>query len=54
MKTYKDEDKKNYIDKDGLAEPILVLNRGYGKGSYILNYCSIKFKSNEFMMSSQN
>jgi hypothetical protein len=41
MKTYKDEDKKNYIDKDGLVEPVLVLNRGYGKGNYILNYCLI-------------
>ena len=41
MKTYKDEDKKNYIDKDGMSEPILVLNRGYGKGSYVLNYCLI-------------
>lgn len=41
MKTYKDEDKKNYIDKDGLSEPILVLNRGYGKGNYVLNYCLI-------------
>jgi hypothetical protein len=41
IKTYKDEDKKNYIDKDGLAEPVLVLNRGYGKGSYSLNYCLI-------------
>jgi hypothetical protein len=41
MKTYKDEDKKSYIDKDGLSEPILVLNRGYGKGSYVLNYCLI-------------
>ena len=41
MKTYKDEDKKNYIDKDGLSDPVLVLNRGYGKGSYVLNYCLI-------------
>ena len=41
IKTYKDEDKKNYIDKDGLVEPVLVLNRGYGKGNYILNYCLI-------------
>ena len=41
MKTYKNNDKKNFIDKDGLNEPILVLNRGYGKGSYDLNYCLI-------------
>ena len=34
-------DKKNYIDKDGICDPILVLNRGYGKGSYVLNYCLI-------------
>jgi adenine-specific DNA-methyltransferase len=41
IKTYKNQDKKNYIDKDGLGEPVLVLNRGYGKGSYVLNYCLI-------------
>ena len=41
IKEYKDEDKKNFIDKDGLDDPILVLNRGYGKGSYVLNYCLI-------------
>jgi len=41
MKEYKDKDKKNYIDKDGLGDPVLVLNRGYGKGNYVLNYCLI-------------
>jgi hypothetical protein len=41
IKEYKDEDKKNYIDKDGLSDPVLVLNRGYGKGNYVLNYCLI-------------
>lgn len=41
IKTYKNDDKKNFIDKDGLNEPILILNRGYGKGNYDLNYCLI-------------
>ena len=40
-KTYKDINKKNYIDKSGLKEPILLVNRGYGKGRYIFNYCLI-------------
>jgi tRNA1(Val) A37 N6-methylase TrmN6 len=41
MKQYKNNKKKNYINKDGLDKPILVLNRGYGKGKYILDYCLI-------------
>ena len=38
---YKDKTKKNYIIRDGLNDPILVVNRGYGKGKYIFNYCLI-------------
>ena len=38
---YKDKTKKNYIIRDGLNGPILVVNRGYGKGKYIFNYCLI-------------
>jgi hypothetical protein len=38
---YKNDDKKNYIIKEGITEPILVLNRGYGKGKYHFNYCLI-------------
>lgn len=35
---YRDEKKKNYIMKEGHTEPVLVINRGYGKGQYVFNY----------------
>jgi len=43
-KKYKDEDKKNFIDLDKLnkkpiLKPLLVVNRGYGKGEYTFSYC---------------
>ena len=38
---YKDPSKKNYIEIDGLTGPLLVVNRGYGKGKYTFNYCLI-------------
>jgi len=41
IKKYSNKDKKNYIDKKGNKEPIIVLNRGYGKGKYKLDYCLI-------------
>jgi len=41
IKKYSNIDKKNYIDKKGIKEPVLVLNRGYGKGKYKLDYCLI-------------
>jgi hypothetical protein len=41
MKTYSNPKKKNYIDKEGLTELILVVNRGYGVGSYVFEYCLI-------------
>jgi tRNA1(Val) A37 N6-methylase TrmN6 len=40
-KTYKNEQKKNYIDKDGINDLMLVVNRGYGTGKYNFNYCLI-------------
>jgi tRNA1(Val) A37 N6-methylase TrmN6 len=33
----KDHQKKNYIDKEGISCPMIVLNRGYGKGKYKFN-----------------
>ena len=36
---YKNDKKKNYIDKEGIKGPMLILNRGYGVGSYKFNYC---------------
>lgn len=41
MKTYKNGDKKNYIDKPGTNRPMIVINRGYGVGEYKFNYCLI-------------
>ena len=41
MKTYSNLAKKNYIDKEGLDEILLVVNRGYGVGSYDFKYCLI-------------
>jgi type I restriction-modification system DNA methylase subunit len=46
IKTYTNKAKKNYIDKVGNKEPILVLNRGYGNGEYTFNYCLINEKDN--------
>ena len=41
-KKYSNEDKKNYIQRTGLTEPLLVINRGYGMGKYTFNYCIIQ------------
>ena len=41
---YKNNEKKNYIDKEGLDDLLLVVNRGYGKGEYKFNYCLIDIK----------
>jgi tRNA1(Val) A37 N6-methylase TrmN6 len=38
LKNYKNNYKKNYIDKEGLSSPVLLLNRGYGKGVYKFEY----------------
>ena len=37
--------KKNYINKKGLTGPILLINRGYGNGSYHFTYCLIDIKT---------
>jgi len=41
LKEYSNKDKKNYIDKPGSTDVILVINRGYGVGDYHFNYCLI-------------
>lgn len=41
IKQYKNDEKQNYIDQEGITEPILVINRGYGKSKYKFNYCLI-------------
>jgi hypothetical protein len=37
--TFKNEEKKNYIKKKGITQPMMVINRGYGKGKYKMEYC---------------
>jgi tRNA1(Val) A37 N6-methylase TrmN6 len=49
MKQYKNPTKKNYITKEGKTGPMLVLNRGYGKGSYKFDYCIIDI-SNPYLI----
>ena len=41
VKEYSNKEKKNYIDKPGSTDVILVINRGYGVGDYHFNYCVI-------------
>ena len=41
LKKYKNEDKKNYINKKGETDLVLVVNRGYGVGNYKFEYCLI-------------
>jgi type I restriction-modification system DNA methylase subunit len=44
MKSYKNEEKKNYIDKPGINRPMIIINRGYGIGEYKFNFCLIDEK----------
>lgn len=46
IKNYSNEEKKNYINKKGSVEPLLVINRGYGVGKYSFNYCLINENEN--------
>jgi len=41
LSTFKNPQKKNYIDKPGINEMRLIINRGYGKGEYIFNCCIV-------------
>lgn len=52
-KTYKNAEKKAFIDKAGIQTPMIVLNRGYGVGEYQFDYCFISpeiIGSNEFLV----
>ena len=46
VKKYNNSEKKNYIKKEGNNEPLLVINRGYGKGEYKFEYCLLEGKFN--------
>ncbi len=50
IKTYNNTSKKNYIDKEGITGPLLVINRGYGKGNYIFEYCLINEDGFEYLI----
>jgi adenine-specific DNA-methyltransferase len=41
LKTFKNEEKHQYIKKDGRIDPVLVVNRGNGNSTYKLNYALI-------------
>jgi len=42
IKDFKNEEKKQYINRDGRIDPVLVVNRGNGNSDYKLNYAIIK------------
>jgi tRNA1(Val) A37 N6-methylase TrmN6 len=44
IKNYTNTSKKNYINKAGYKEPLLVINRGYGTGNYNFEYSLINIK----------
>jgi hypothetical protein len=41
LKSFKNEEKHQYIRKDGKIDPILVVNRGNGNSAYKLNYALV-------------
>jgi len=41
VKKFNNELKKNYINKKGLNELCLIINRGYGKGNYKFSYALV-------------
>lgn len=48
---YSNEEKKQYINKDGIKHPTLVINRGYGVGSYNFSHCIInETESREYLI----
>lgn len=40
--TYANPEKKNYIQRKGNNEPVLLINRGYGVGTYHFTYCLLE------------
>jgi len=46
---HKDTRKKHYIDKKGFSKPLLLVNRGFGKGDYKFEFCLINMNK-EFLM----
>lgn len=50
MKKYKNNEKKNYINKKGYNKPLFVINRGYGTGKYNFNYAIIDYDNLEYLV----
>jgi|LauGreDrversion4_2_1035121.scaffolds.fasta_scaffold19571_2 hypothetical protein len=42
VKEFKNDEKKQYINKDGRIDPVLVVNRGNGNSAYKLSYALIE------------
>jgi hypothetical protein len=41
LKSFKNDEKHQYIRKDGRIDPLLVVNRGNGNSKYVLNYALV-------------
>lgn len=41
IEKFNNNEKKNYINRKGMKEPLLIINRGYGVGNYKFDYCLI-------------
>jgi tRNA1(Val) A37 N6-methylase TrmN6 len=49
QKEYKNVDKKQFINKPGINNLMILINRGFGVGKYIFNYCLLNEKK-EFLI----
>lgn len=49
IKKFKNELKKNYINKKGINDICIIVNRGYGKGNYRFTYALIDI-NNDFLI----
>ena len=50
IKKFKNETKKNYINKEGINDMCIVINRGYGVGNYKLNYALIDLQEQKYLI----
>jgi len=46
-KKYKNKEKLNYIRREGINKPLIVVNRGYGVGNYKFYACLVEMKTEE-------
>ena len=42
---YTNQEKKNYIERDGINDVMILVNRGYGVGEYSFNYCLLDIET---------